>query len=554
MARVANAGLAAGSFPPGRAAAWAALFATPVHAVPRPGRRPAHSESIAAGGTSAVPWAAVLALTLLAAVLRAIGLDGELWLDEMYAAVLALRNPFVELITVYNGDNQHPLFSLFGHAAVVVFGDTPWAMRLPAFLFGVASVPLLVALGARVADRREALLAAALLAVSYHHVWFSQNARGYTMLAFWTILSTVLLLRGIREGRRDMFLGYAAAVALGIFTHLTMVFLVAAHVLICAWLAFVPWSTRRLDWRLPLIGFVAGGLLTLALYGTILTQLIDWFVNRPSRLLGVSTPAWAVEEGLRILRVGLGGGWTVLAGGLVFAIGLASYLRQSPLVFALFVLPGVTTIAGALLGRGTMYPRFFFFLIGFALLIVVRGAIVLGRTAAALFREGEDRRRLGSALGGALVALMIVASALSLRYNYSYPKQAFRAAAAHVEANASPADPVAVINATWYAYIEFYGKPWVRLHDRDDPADDPVANLARLRAAGHTVWLVYTFPRYLAHEAPGVMRTIRDECGGAPKFDSTVGDGDVFACALPPTGAAVSRTETSLPQGTQWSS
>src|SRR5690606_10868689 len=124
-----------------------------------------------------------------------------------------------------------------------------------------------------------------------------------------------------------------------------------------------------------------------------------------------------------------------------------------------------------------------------------------------------------------------------------YPKQAFEEAAAYVEASADAADPVAVLNATWYAYIEYLGKPWVRLHDRDDVSDDPSANLARLRTTGRTVWLVYTFPRYLEHEAPGIMRTIRAECGDAVKFDSTVGDGDVFACALPPTGAAVSRIE-----------
>src|SRR5690606_29567359 len=162
---------------------------------------------------------------------------------------------------------------------------------------------------------------------------------------------------------------------------------------------------QRLDWRLPFVGFLVGGVLTLALYGPILGQVISWFTNRPSRLLGVSTPAWAIEEGLRILRIGLGGGWTVLAGATVFAIGLASYLRQSPLVFALFVLPGVTTVAGAMLGRGTMYPRFFFFLIGFALLIVVRGAMVLGGLAAAAISRGEGRKQVGYALGGGLVGI-----------------------------------------------------------------------------------------------------------------------------------------------------
>jgi hypothetical protein len=89
---------------------------------------------------------------------------------------------------------------------------------------------------------------------------------------------------------------------------------------------------------------------------------------------------------------------------------------------------------------------------------------------------------------------------------------------------------VAVLNATRYAYLEYYGKPWTRVANGDE--------LTVLRASGEPVWLVYTFPRYLELEAPAVMETIRLECGGAAKFDGTVGDGDVFACELPPARQA----------------
>ena len=136
----------------------------------------------------------------------------------------------------------------------------------------------------------------------------------------------------------------------------------------------------------------------------------------------------------------------------------------------------------------------------------------------------------------ALVVLMIAASARSLSYNYGNPKQAFQPAAAYVEQHLRAGDGVGVLNATWYAYIEYYRKPWTRLTYRDDPADNPAENLAKLRS-GHRVWLVYTFPRYLEHEAPAIMQTITTECGDAVKFDSSVGDGDVFVCALPPLPA-----------------
>jgi mannosyltransferase len=479
----------------------------------------------AASKRTARIWRMVGALTVVALVLRCIGVNGELWLDEMYASILSFRRSFVGLLTVYEGDNQHPLYSLLAHLGIVLFGESPMAIRLPALLFGAASVPMLYVLGSRVSSRREALLAAALLTVSYHHVWFSQNARGYTMLAFWTLAATYFLYRAIRESSARYFAWYGVIVAFGIYTHLTMVFMVSAHVLICAWL-IMPWSKPRLPWLLPVIGFGLGALATLTLYAPLIGEVLNFFLNRPSRLLGVSTPAWALEEGLRVLRVGLGGGWPLLAGGLVFLIGLLSYLRRSPLVCFLFVMPGVMTVIGALVGRGTMYPRFFFFLIGFALLIVVRGAFAIAH----MLLKHEQH---ANALATALVVVMIAASARSLVYNYENPKQAFRPAAAHVERQLGPGDAVGVLNASWYAYMEYYRKPWTRLTFRDDPVDDPAANLAGLRA-GRRVWLVYTFPRYLAHEAPAIKQTIDRECADALKFDSSVGDGDVFVCELPP--------------------
>lgn len=489
------------------------------------GRVTAPGSGLRASKESSRIWLMVGGLTVVALVLRFIGVNGELWLDEMYASILSFRRSFAGLLTVYEGDNQHPLYSLLAHLGIVLFGESPWAIRLPALLFGAASVPLLYVLGSRVSSRREALLAAALLTVSYHHVWFSQNARGYTMLAFWTLTATYFLYRAIRESSARYFTWYGLMVALGIYTHLTMIFMVSAHVLICAWL-IMPWSKPRLPWLLPVIGFGVGALVTLTLYAPLIAEVLNFFLNRPSRLLGVSTPAWALEEGLRVLRVGLGGGWPLLAGGLVFLVGLLSYLRRSPLVFFLFVLPGVMTVIGALMGRGTMYPRFFFFLIGFALLIVVRGAFAIAQ----LLVKHEKH---ANALATVVVAVMILASARSLAYNYENPKQAFRPAAAHVERNRAPGDAVGVLNASWYAYIEYYRKPWTRLTFRDDPGDDPGANLARLRA-GRRVWLVYTFPRYLAHEAPAIKQTIDRECAAALKFDSSVGDGDVFVCQLPP--------------------
>jgi uncharacterized membrane protein len=475
-------------------------------------------------------WIVLSAIMLVALALRVVSLGSELWLDEMYAMDLALRSPFVDLLTVYKGDNQHPLFSLLSHLSIVSFGETPWAARLPALLFGVACVPMVYALGARFEGRREALLASALLAVSYHHVWFSQNARGYTMLAFWTLAMTLLLLRGIRERRPALFVLYGVTGALGVYTHLTVVFLIAGHALVCAWMAWTPFPRERLDWRLPLLAFGTAGMGALLLHGPMLGQVIDWFLHRPSRLAGVSTPGWALAEAFRVLGTGVGAA-AVLGGGAIFALGLSSYARRSPLVAALVVVPVITMVVGALAARGTMYPRFFFLLIGLALLIVVRGAFAASHWLAAALSPGAAQQRTAMALGTVVAVLMIGVSVFSLRVNYAYPKQGYLAAAAYVESHTTTGEPIAVINTSGYVYVDYYRKPWTRITGAEE--------LAALRARGASVWLVYSFPRYLERQAAGVLTTIRSECPDAARFHGTVGDGDVFACRLPARAAAI---------------
>ena len=209
-------------------------------------------------------------LTLAAAVLRAVGLNSQLWCDEIVTVVNSIHVPTRALLTSYFYDNQHTLYSLLAQACVALFGDQPWAVRLPAMVLGTASVPVLFLLGQELTDRFEALTAAGLLAVSYHHVWFSQNARGYTALMLAALLATWCLVRGLKGPGWRPWLFYAATVALGLYTHLTMVFVAVSHALLCGWLVLRPegrpegWP--RPDWRRLAAAFVLAGALTFLLY------------------------------------------------------------------------------------------------------------------------------------------------------------------------------------------------------------------------------------------------------------------------------------------------
>src|SRR5580700_10778271 len=113
----------------------------------------AHGESGAQStiaGQLPVPWGWLAVLTILAAVLRTISLNRGLWLDEITFLVVTVRQPLARIITVFPGDTQHPLYSVLARLSILTFGEHVWSLRLPAVVFGVASVPALYFLAASI--------------------------------------------------------------------------------------------------------------------------------------------------------------------------------------------------------------------------------------------------------------------------------------------------------------------------------------------------------------------------------------------------------------------
>ena len=96
-----------------------------------------------------IPPALVLSIfTALALALRLIGLNEQLWFDEV-GTTDSIRTPLADLLTNYTSDNQHTLYSLMAKCTAGVFGEHPWTLRLPALVLGTLSVPASVRGGAQ---------------------------------------------------------------------------------------------------------------------------------------------------------------------------------------------------------------------------------------------------------------------------------------------------------------------------------------------------------------------------------------------------------------------
>lgn len=470
-----------------------------------------------------VPWAWLALLTALAVLLRIPGLNDGLWWDEIRTLVDSVRHPLSRIVTEFPRDNQHTLYSVLAHLSIGVFGEHPWSLRLPAMLIGVATVSALYFFAREFVGRTEALLAGLLLAAAYHHVWFSQNARGYTTLAFLTLISSWLLLRGLRRGRVSDWIGYAVAAALGVYVHLTMVFLVVSHAILCVAHLGLPLGSERLRrWRLPAVGFVLAGILSLLLYAPVLLQVQGAVVAESSPPAGASSGS-ALMELLRGLRIGLGSMVGLLIGLGLFAFGLVSYFKQSKLVLGLFLLPGLLTAAAMMVLHRPVRPRFFFFLAGFGLLVAVRGALEFGRWLS--HRSGGGPSRVSSP-GIALVVVLSLLSVSAIAIESRYPKQDFEGAMRFVETSKAAGEPVVTAGGARYPYSAYYRPGWEGVGSLEE--------LQAVRSRGRPVWVLFTLKAYIAGDAPDLMRMLDAECKVARVFPGTLRDGEVTVCTMLP--------------------
>ncbi len=461
----------------------------------------------------------LIGLSILALGLRIWRLDTDLWHDEVQTLVDFVRLPVGDILTRFPSQNQHMLYSILARFSIELFGESAWALRLPSVIFGVGSLWALFLLGRRMIGEKEALLACGLMTLSYHHVWFSQNARGYMGLLFFTLLATWLWIEALELGRWRLWIGYALAVSLGAWLHLTMAFVAAAHVLLS--LPALIGSGRPFR---PVTAWLLCGSLTLQLHALALPEFLSTGLHEVSLPSEWTNPIWVVSESLSSLKIGFSGAAVVLAGGAMVVTGLLSIFRKDPRWALSFVVPAILAGGTMLLLGHNLWPRFFFFSMGFGILIVIRGAIELPRIildfAKRLNPAWTGKDRLSGAFGLALACLIILASAATVPRNYRLPKQDFTGARDYVERHRQPGNAVVAVGLAAMDYSQYYAPDWSVAHDAEQ--------LEAIIKSHLNTWLVYTLPIELRAYHPEIWKIIEREFELTQVFAGTLGGGKVY--------------------------
>jgi mannosyltransferase len=203
-----------------------------------------HSALVPSALNSRAEIAAVSLLTIAGAGLRLSHLGSKsIWLDEAITLQLA-RMPLKEFsASWWHGDAAYQslyylLMRLWSPGNYSEF----W-IRLPSAILGVAAIPLIYLVTKKLSGTLAALASAALLTFSATAVYYSQEARSYTLAIFLVLLSYQFFLRAVERDRRRDWLLWSVCSILTVYAHNFAVLALLAQLLA------LLFDERPLPWR-----------------------------------------------------------------------------------------------------------------------------------------------------------------------------------------------------------------------------------------------------------------------------------------------------------------
>ncbi len=466
-------------------------------------------------------------LLLLAAILLAFAthtylLDAKsMWIEEglsIYRAQLDLPGILSNVIVIQDvptHDTHPPLYFILLHFLLALAGSSEFVIRFLSVACGVLLVPLSYAFGTRLLGRRVGLWAAVIAALSPLYLWYSQEARSYTMLVFLTLFSNYSLLRlwqwtsQPRAGRKRIALWVSAYLlfAIGsIFTHYGALF-----ILLFQWVTVLGLAVWHRRWALL-------GLLGVA--SLVVAPLIPFMAGR------LQTGA---ERGFRFVAA-----WE-MARDLVnaFSLGMSVRLDQVFLLDLLFLLVALLGLVMIARGRRLSGVGTSLYLSGYLLFPTVvlyalshvkpmyegaRHLLIISPAYYVLLAAGLDvLSRRFRYVTIVVVLFMVGGVAYSTHNLFFYPgyaKDDLRSAVNHVKADIQPGEIVVLSEPILWPLWEYYYGPdliWTALPPYPLTAGEETrAQAAALGEEYPGIWFAYA-PPGAPRDNKGIVKTWFDQ-------------------------------------------
>jgi mannosyltransferase len=383
----------------------------------------------------------LLSVTLVGFVFRFYHLGyNSLWLDEASTLTFAVKSlPGIWQATT-SGEFNPPLFYWLEHF-MLTFGNSEAVLRfIPAFL-GFLTIPLIYLVGKEFIDRNAGLIAATAFAFSPFLIYYSQEARAYSLMLFFVTASLIYYLRALKKNDIKDWALFGILSALAFWSHFYALVIIGALVLYALY-ELVPKIRNDLNTARPvLIAGVLFGLIclplilvTIQLFALRTASAPTFGIQGPDLILATFAQISGSETAMYVLL-------------LLFIAGIvqAFLMDKNKGIFLVTVTVLTFVISNFLSYKIPMQPRYLIFM-----------AIVYFVAIALVYRLLFTQVHSCGIVYGFLIFMVIVNVPMLVGYYSGYTKEDWRGFAGQLEGMTKPGDQIVLVPGYLYQPFDYY--------------------------------------------------------------------------------------------------
>ena len=139
-------------------------------------------------------------ILILSIIIRLWGLgEKSLWIDELYSWLFSSQKTFFDSFIYMFSDLSPPIYYLILYLWIKLFGNSEFILRFPSFLAGIASVIVIYFLAKKNFNKQIALGATILTGLSPVLLYYSQEARPYSLFVLFSIITVSIWIELINK-------------------------------------------------------------------------------------------------------------------------------------------------------------------------------------------------------------------------------------------------------------------------------------------------------------------------------------------------------------------
>jgi 4-amino-4-deoxy-L-arabinose transferase-like glycosyltransferase len=174
----------------------------------------------------------VLIILAISIALRIVRLDQSLWLDEGINVNNAFALDFKSLVLNYSLSDFHPpLYHVVLKLWTMLAGNSEVAVRVPSVVFGVATVYVTYLIAKKLFEEKTALVASTLIATSPLAIYYSQEARMYSLAALAAALSVYFFISLLKKDKLVLWTGFISSTVLMLYSDYLPYFLIPVYII-----------------------------------------------------------------------------------------------------------------------------------------------------------------------------------------------------------------------------------------------------------------------------------------------------------------------------------